>query len=224
MYAHQMLAETDALNEESRRQLDGIARLTVRMDGLLEALLEYSRVGRSKLVYEEVELGAVLDEAIEMVGARTAEKPCEFVVPRPLPTVRCDRTRIREVLVNLLSNALKYTDRPLRRIEVGYLTPLEYGTRSVLPIEARGHTVFFVRDNGLGIDRRHAEKIWKMFRRLHGRDAYGGGAGVGLTIVKKLIERHHGQVWVESALGEGSTFYFTLPAPQGAKGQAHEHA
>jgi signal transduction histidine kinase len=224
MYAHQMLAETEALSQEGRRQLDGIARLTVRMDGLLEALLEFSHVGRSKLVYEEVDLGAVLDEAIEMVGSRTAEKPCEFVVPRPLPTVRCDRTRLREVLVNLLSNALKYNDRPLRRMEVGYLTPAERGTRPGIPIEASGHIIFFVRDNGIGIDRRHAEKIWKMFRRLHGRDAYGGGTGVGLTIVKKLIERHHGQVWVESALGEGSTFYFTLPAPLGAKGQEHERA
>ena len=68
-----------------------------------------------------------------------------------------------------------------------------------------------MRDNGIGIEQRHFRQVWNMFRRLHGRDAYGGGTGAGLSIVKKLIERHSGQVWLDSKLGEGSTFFFTLP-------------
>lgn len=155
-----------------------------------------------------------------MVGARAVEHRCEFVVPRPLPKVRCDRVRIREVLVNLLSNSIKYNDRPVRRVEIGYLTPHETGTLPTPPQEAHGETVFFVRDNGIGIDPRHFEQVWKIFKRLHGREAYGGGTGVGLSIVKKLIDRHGGQVWLESKVGQGTTVFFTLPPtrrPEGAK-------
>ena len=73
-----------------------------------------------------------------------------------------------------------------------------------------GQTILYVRDNGIGIAARHHDQVFKMFRRLHMRDAYGGGSGVGLTIVKKLVERHHGKIWIDSELGVGSTFYFTL--------------
>jgi signal transduction histidine kinase len=109
--------------------------------------------------------------------------------------------RAREIFVNLLANALKYNDRPQRQIEIGWRADA-----------ARG-PVFFVRDNGIGIEARHFDTVFKMFRRLHGREAFGGGSGAGLTIVQKLVEQHRGSVWLESAPGAGSTFYFTLGAP-----------
>jgi light-regulated signal transduction histidine kinase (bacteriophytochrome) len=210
-HAHQLLAEASALDEDNRRRLESLMRLTVRMDSLLDSLLHFSRVGRLQLEPEDVNLNELLSEALEMVGARAAEGSCEIIVRRPLPTVRCDRVRIREVLVNLLSNAFKYNDRPLRRIEIGYLNPDEPGARPAQLAATREHTVYFVRDNGIGIEPRHFNQVWHMFRRLHGRDAYGGGTGAGLSIVKKLVERHSGQVWLDSKLGEGSTFFFTLP-------------
>ena len=78
------------------------------------------------------------------------------------------------------------------------------------PAELTGHTIFYVTDNGIGIEPRHFAQVFKLFKRLHGRDEYGGGGGVGLTIVRKLVERHHGRVWLDSCPGQGTTVYFTL--------------
>jgi two-component system, chemotaxis family, sensor kinase Cph1 len=200
-------------SEEDRAHLERLVRLTTRMTGLLDSLLQLSRVGRLGLADEEVDLDEVLGEALEIVTARSDGN--EIVVPRPLPTVRCDRVRVREVLVNLLSNALKYSDKPVRRVEIGYLTPGEATSIGEVPPERAGHLVVYVRDNGIGIERRYFEHVFKMFKRLHGRDAFGGGTGAGLAIVRKLVERHGGQVWIDSTPGEGATFYFSLPAAEG---------
>lgn len=208
-YAHELLDSPGSRSEDDRRRLSRLMSLTTRMDGLLDSLLHFSRVGRLGLAVEAVDLGEVLDEALEIVDQQG--EGVEILVPRPLPTVRCDRVRIREVLVNLLSNALKYNDRPVRRVEIGHLTPQEAAGRAGVPAGAAGHTVISVRDNGIGIDRRQLEHVFRMFKRLHGRDAYGGGSGAGLAIVRKLIERHGGVVWLESTPGEGSTFHFSLP-------------
>ena len=208
-YAHQLM-EASPANEEERRKLDGLMRLTLRMDSLLDSLLHFSRVGREELTLEIVDLNEVLADALELVGSRTEDGRTEIVVPRTLPRIMCDRVRIREVLVNLLSNALKYNDKPAQRIEVGFIDPYESAPRQGFPDSTDGQRVYFVRDNGIGIAPRHFDQVFKMFKRLHGREEYGGGTGVGLTIVRKLVERHRGNVWLESTGGEGSTFYFTL--------------
>jgi signal transduction histidine kinase len=124
--------------------------------------------------------------------------------------VACDWVSVRDVFVNLINNALKYNDKPVRRLEIGYWKPgepdppLDTFTGNTPPI------IFYVRDNGIGIDPRHQEQVFKIFKRLHIRDAYGGGTGAGLAIVRLLVERHQGKVWLTSKPGEGSTFYFTL--------------
>jgi len=214
-YAHQLLEDATIVDEEHRRKLDGLMRLTLRMDNLLDSLLHFSRVGRATLVTEETDLNEVVAESIEMVDARRSEGPPEIAVPRPLPHAQCDRVRCREIFVNLLSNALKYNDKPQKRLEVGFIAPDEDHPRSGWPNSSAGHTIYYVRDNGIGIPARHFEQVFKMFKRLHGRDEYGGGTGAGLTIVKKLVERHHGQVWLDSTVGESTTFYFTLPCQVG---------
>ena len=114
------------------------------------------------------------------------------------------------MFVNLLSNAMKYNDRAQRRVEIGYLAADEAGGRGQAPPEASGHTVYYVRDDGIGIHPKHHEQVFKMFSRLHGRSEYGGGTGAGLAIVKKLVERHSGRIWLDSTLGEGTTVFFTL--------------
>ena len=217
-YAHQILESAPALDDENRKRVEGLMRLTVRMDSLLDSLLHFSRVGRTTLELDAVDLNEVVEEALEMVGARRSDGTFNVDVPRPLPGLHCDRVRVREIFSNLLSNALKYSAPAPARIEVGYLRPGEPAPRPGAPAESAGHTVFFVRDRGIGIEPRHHEQIFRMFKRLHGRDDYGGGVGAGLTIVQKLVQRHGGQVWVDSAPGAGSTFYFTLargeaPAP-----------
>jgi two-component system, chemotaxis family, sensor kinase Cph1 len=214
-YAHHLMQEVALINsDENRNRLEGLMRLTVRMDGLLDSLLHFSRVGRADLRLQEVDFNALLVEAIEMVGSRTKQGAPEFVVPRELPVVTGDWVRCREVLVNLLSNALKYSDKPTCHIEVGYIARHEKTPRPRCPPDAAPHTIFYVKDNGIGIAPAHFEQVFKMFKRLNGRDEYGGGTGAGLTIVRKLVERHQGQVWLDSTPGEGTTFYFTLPGEE----------
>jgi len=210
-YAQQMMEATPA-NEDEKRKLDGLMRLTLRMDSLLDSLLHFSRVGREELTLENVDMNEVLAEAIEMVGSRTDDGRTQIAAPRALPSAMCDRVRVREVLVNLLSNAIKYNDKDSKCVEVGYVGAQEASLRSAFPAEAEGQTVYYVRDNGIGIASRHFDQVFKMFKRLHGREDFGGGTGAGLTIVRKLVERHRGQVWLESIAGEGSTFFFTLSA------------
>ncbi|MBC7414854.1 MAG: GAF domain-containing protein [Herminiimonas sp.] len=210
-YAHQLLEDAVVAEDQDRKKLEALMRLTVRMDGLLDSMLYFSQVGRSALQLEETDLNEVLVEAVEMVGARTADGQSEVIIPRPLPRVRCDRMRFREILVNLLSNAFKYTDEAAKRIEVGFIDRNEVHSRPRCPDGSAGHAIFYVKDNGIGIHAKHHDQVFKMFKRLHGRNEYGGGTGAGLTIVKRLVERHRGQVWLDSEPGTGTTFYFTLP-------------
>ncbi|MFN8489372.1 MAG: GAF domain-containing protein [Caldilineaceae bacterium] len=189
----------EQLDSEAQNRLQGLMRLTKRMDILLDSLLHFSRIGRAELAQEPVDLNAVLNEALEMLSARRTETQAAIRVPRPLPVVACDYLRVREVFSNLISNALKYNHKPEAWVEIGYREPT-----------ATAPYCFYVRDNGIGIRSRYYDQIFQMFKRLHGREEYGGGAGAGLTITKKIIERHNGKIWVESTYGEGSTFYFTL--------------
>lgn len=188
------------LDDEAKSRLQGLMRLTKRMDDLLDSLLHFSRVGRTEMQTEAVDLNEVLAEALEMINARREETGGIIRIAQTLPTVHCDRVRVREVFTNLLSNGLKYNNKAERWVEVGYQQP------------ASGPLQFYVRDNGIGIKARYHEQIFQMFKRLHSREEYGGGTGAGLTITKKIIERHGGKIWVESTFGEGSTFYFTLQA------------
>ena len=209
-YAHQLAGDAALASDEHRKKLDGLMRLTLRMDSLIESLLHYSRVGRATLQVHPVDLDAALAEALDIVSPRTTEQPTEIVIPRPLPPTVCDHVRVREVWTNLLSNALKYNDKPVRRIEIGHIAPGEDADRGPLPAGAAGRTVYYVRDNGIGIEPKHHDQVFRLFRRLHPPHDWGGGAGAGLTIVQKLVERHGGHVWLTSTLGEGSTFFFTL--------------
>ena len=210
-YAHQLLENAGSLQSEDRQRVENLMRLTVRMDSLLDSLLHFSRVGRTTLEFEAVDLNEVLAEAKEMISTRQTEGANQIECPRPLPTLQCDRVRAREIYSNLLSNALKYNLQAQPRVEVGYIAEGESRLGLHAPLEVQGHPILFVRDNGIGIEPRHHDKIFRMFKRLHGRDEFGGGVGAGLTIVEKLVHRHGGRLWLASAEGQGSTFYFTLP-------------
>ena len=128
--------------------------------------------------------------------------------PRPLPEINCDRTQVNELFTNLISNSIKYNQNEAKVVEIGYLDATD--CKSTPQAEAKS-TIFYVRDNGIGIRDRHLDSIFRIFKRLHAQKKYGGGTGAGLTIAKKIVERHGGEIWVESVYQEGSTFYFTLP-------------
>ncbi|MDF3071826.1 MAG: hypothetical protein K0R38_7427 [Polyangiaceae bacterium] len=210
-YAHQLLSDLSPDDSGRRSKAEGLVRLTLRMDALIDSLLHFSRVGRVSLETEPVDLGEVVKEALEMLDARRA---VDVRIPRPLPVVQGDRPQLREVMANLLSNAMKYNDKPQPWVEIGYLKPEEEGHRGDVPSGSAGKTLFFVRDNGIGISAAHQPVVFELFRRLHGRDAYGGGVGAGLTIVRRLLERHGGAGWLSSELGAGTTFFFSLGGVQ----------
>ena len=215
-HAHQLLQDAEAnhaAGNQSRARLDAMLRLTVRMDGLLDALLHFSRVGRLSMDREEMHLDELLADAVDSLGARLEDGRVEIRVPRPLPVVRCDRVRTREIFANLVANAAKYNDKAERWIEVGFLDPIDPpapADRWGVAARLAGERVFYVRDNGIGIEDRHRDRVFMMFKRLHARDAFGGGSGAGLAIAKKLVEQHRGAIWFESVAGVGTTFFFTL--------------
>lgn len=192
---------SDKLDEEGRSKLETLMRLTHRMETLIDSLLHFSRLGRVDLAIDQVDLNEIVAEVLDSLAITLDETGTKVRIPRPLPTVRADRARVGEIFYNLVVNALKYNDKPERWIEIGAIE--NGGGRG-------GKPVFYVRDNGIGIPEKHYDSVFRIFKRLHGRDKFGGGTGAGLTIVKKIVERHHGRIWLESAPGEGTTFYFTL--------------
>ncbi|MCA8957667.1 MAG: PAS domain S-box protein, partial [Planctomycetes bacterium] len=208
----------ERLDDDGRRMLATTQRLCERMGTMLDSLLEYSRVGRTRAAFVPTDLDAVVGEVVESLRPMIDEQRVRVEIAGPLGRVVCDAVRIGEVFQNLLVNAIKYNDGPDKLVEIGRVP------ESAIP-------TFFVRDNGIGIDAAHFGVIFGMFRRLHGREAYGGGTGAGLSITRKIIERHGGEIRVESALGGGSTFTFSLPEnppgtrPEGdADAAAHDPA
>lgn len=206
-YAHFLIEDyADQLDAEGRDKLTTLVRLTQRMEALIDTLLHYSRVGRAELTWVEADLNAELADVVALLGPRIRESGIEVRIPRPLPRVHADQARVGEVFSNLIINAIKYNDKAEKWVEIGYFTvPSGPGDEELVP-----HYVFYVRDNGIGIPEQHQETIFRIFKRLHGRDEYGGGVGAGLTIAKKIVERHGGAIWVASQPGEGATFFFTL--------------
>ncbi len=187
----------DKLDAEGRSKLATLMRLTRRMEDLIDSLLHFSRLGRVDLAMERVDLNEIVAEVVDSLGITLKEEGVEIRIPSPLPKVRADRVRVGEIFSNLIVNAMKYNDKPQKRIEIG-------------ATENGRAPVFYVRDNGIGIPDKHHGAVFRIFKRLHGRDQFGGGTGAGLTIVKKIVERHRGRIWLESSPGEGTTFYFTL--------------
>lgn len=194
----------DRLDAEGVSRLESLVRLSQRMEDLVDSMLRYSRLGRAQLSYEDVDLNALAAEAVDLHRTMLEENRVTVSIPRPLPAVRCDRVQVGQVLANLLTNAVKYNDRPRKSIEIGYREPVG-GDEG----PARGPTLY-VKDDGIGIPEKHHQTVFRLFKRLHGRDKFGGGTGAGLTFSKKIVERHGGAIWIESRAGEGSTFFFTL--------------
>ena len=197
------------LDAEGRKQLEDMRWLAARTQGLLDGLFEYSRLGFVERAWGELDMQELVDDVLRSVASRLKENQVEVRIPRRLPRVECDGVRIRQVLANLVVNAARYhQEGPSRWVEVGFHGP---GEPLSHPNRKRpDEYVFYVRDNGIGIAEQFHEAVFQMFRRLHPSRAYGGGSGVGLTIARRLTRVHGGELWVESAPRQGSTFFFTL--------------
>jgi len=186
----------DKLDEPGQDYLRRIVEAAERMERLISDLLELSRIGRHRNPFVEMDAGELVRHAVAFINP---PEEVEVVIAEPMPRIFCDEVRLQQVFSNLLTNAIKYNDKPRKLVEV---TWVEH--------PADGLDEFVVRDNGIGIPEKHLERIFKIFQRLHGTNEYGGGTGVGLNIVKKIVEQHGGTVWVESEPGKGSAFHFTV--------------
>ena len=175
-----------------------MTRAAERMGQLLEELLELSRVGRLVAPSEQVALGELAREAVELVGGQIDQRGVRVEISPDLPVVFGDRRRLLEVLQNLVDNAVKYMgDQPRPRIEIGARL-------------GDGETICYVKDNGLGIESCYHEKIFGLFDQL---DKKAAGSGIGLALVKRIVEVHGGRIWIESDGSEqGSTFCFAIPS------------
>jgi PAS domain S-box-containing protein len=197
-------SEASRMDPESRQLLDRIIYNSNRMGELIDDILEYSRTGRIELTKRALDMNALVQEVA--AGLRETYARAEIRVG-PLPPAMGDATALRQALHNLIENALKYSgmrQQPL--VEIG--------------AEQKGdEIVFSIRDNGIGFDMAYAERLFGVFQRMH-RDADVPGTGVGLAIVKRIVERHGGRIWAESAPEAGATFRFTLPAAGGEPAQA----
>ncbi|MDD5297849.1 MAG: PAS domain S-box protein [Rhodocyclaceae bacterium] len=202
----QILAEQEEgkLSEEGRQMFGRIRRNAVKMGQLIDDLLQFSRVGRSGMELGAINLAEVARPVLEDL---MREYPGARVVLGVIPELRGDVTMVRQVLANLLGNAFKFSSRrPEPVIELGSgVLDGEYPERGV-----EGTPYVFVRDNGAGFDPGYADRLFGVFQRMHTEQQFPG-TGAGLAIVKRIVERHGGQVWFEAEPDKGATFYFTLP-------------
>jgi len=177
---------------------DRITQAAGRMQNLIEGLLSFARMGNEGLNIERVDLDAMLRDVVAGLHNDAGLRNIAWRIAPDLPAIQGDAVLLREVWVNLLDNALKYSgQRDISKVEIGW-HPHQDGL------------VFFVRDNGIGFDPAHAHKLFGMFQRLHREPQYKG-EGIGLALVRRIVESHGGRIWATSKVDQGATFYFLLP-------------
>ena len=191
-----------SLSEKNLGRLAMISQSAKQMGDLIDDLLAFSRIGQSEMQKTEVDLNELVRETLGDFQAETKGRNIAWKI-HPLPAVRADRALLRMVLVNLISNAVKFTGtRAEAKIEIGCGSGGD------------GETVIFIRDNGAGFDPRYADKLFGVFQRLHSRDEFEG-TGIGLANVQRIIQRHGGRAWAEGVVDGGATFYFSIPTRNG---------
>jgi signal transduction histidine kinase len=202
--------EKDALAGRIERVQSGVSRISnavMKMENLLNDLLELSRIGRLMNAPENVSFEEITRDALERVRGRIEELGIQVSIANDLPIIHGDRERLIEVMQNMLDNAAKFAAETAHpQIEIGMK-----GTDENL------HPILFVCDNGVGIAPEFHERIFGLFNKLNPQIE---GTGIGLTIVRRIIEIHGGRIWVESTPGHGATFYFTLPAQNNSQSAA----
>jgi PAS domain S-box-containing protein len=187
-----------ALSSTGLGYLVRISRAAEKMEGLIDDLLSFSRIGQSEMVKSPVDLGRLVQEAVNDVQANTKDRKISWKIGQ-LTIVRGDCALLTLAVVNLISNAVKFTVGCAEaRIEIDCLP------------DANDETVVFIRDNGAGFDPRYTHKLFGVFQRLHSQAEFEG-TGIGLANVQRIIQRHGGRVWADGAVGSGATFYFSIP-------------
>jgi PAS domain S-box-containing protein len=192
-----------SLSEANSRRLTIVAEAAERMGTLIDDLLSFSRIGRAELQKTDIDFGALVQEALGDFQLETKERKIVWKI-QALPSVRGDRALLRLALLNLISNAVKFTrKRAVAEIEIG--CGPESGSES--------ESVFFIRDNGAGFNPKYADKLFGVFQRLHSQAEFEG-TGIGLANIQRIIQRHGGRIWAEGVVDGGATFYFSILKPK----------
>jgi light-regulated signal transduction histidine kinase (bacteriophytochrome) len=187
----------EQFDEEGRRLLQIVRNNSQRMGELINDLLAFSRLGRAAIKLVKIDMNALVKDICDEIGLTGGELRVDLI-RKTLPAIRADYSLLRQVWLNLLTNAVKFSSaKEHPRIEIG-------------AIGHDGEVVYYVRDNGAGFDMRYYNKLFGVFQRLHSHEEFPG-TGVGLAIVQRVVSRHNGRVWAESKLDEGTVFYFSLP-------------
>jgi light-regulated signal transduction histidine kinase (bacteriophytochrome) len=189
---------SSVLDEKSQRYLMTISDSAKRMGNLIDDLLTFSRIGRMEMQKTAFSLEQLLNEVLHDLQHDTEGRDIDWRV-RPLPDIYADRSLLRLALLNIIANAIKFTSTQQQAIiEIGPVTGEE------------NETVVSVRDNGVGFDMKYVDKLFGVFQRLHSATEFEG-TGIGLANVQRIMHRHGGKTWAEGAVGEGATFYFSIP-------------
>lgn len=193
---------SDRLDDRARHKLDRLGKLTARMQQLISDLLYFSRIGRAKESDQPVDSFRLVEEQVDMLSGFLTERNARVEVQGHLPTVSGDASRIATVFRNLIINGIKYNEQDRPRVTIS----ADDEDAATAPL-----ATFHVADNGIGIEPEFHDDIFKMFKRLHGEKVYGEGTGAGLAFVRKIIEQAGGSIWLDSAVGTGTTIHFTVP-------------
>jgi signal transduction histidine kinase len=199
----ELIAKSEAEISKQVQRLDRIAFLSQRLELLVNDLLYFSRLGRHEMALQATDLNAAIHDIASLMEETLTAQNATILLPDLLPEVICNKTRVAEVFRNLIVNAIKYNDKPEKTVEIGCISNFKAP-------HGLARRVFYVRDNGIGIEAEYHDEIFRIFRRLNQEDDSRRGTGVGLTFVQKIIHRHGGHIWLQSTPGEGTTFYFTL--------------
>ncbi|MCU4973969.1 ATP-binding protein [Halobacteria archaeon AArc-m2/3/4] len=189
---------SDDLDEDAKEFIEFAVDGAERMEAMIEGLLTYSRVETQGQSFDSVDLEAVLDDVLTDLGLRIDETDAE-ITAESLPIVSGDASQLHQLFQNLLENALQYSGEQKPRVSIS-------ATRD------EDEWMISVSDTGIGIDQEDADRIFEVFQRLHSHEEYKG-TGIGLALCQRIVKRHGGKIWVDSEPEEGSTFSFTLPAP-----------
>lgn len=187
---------SDKFDDEGKRYLKIIRDNTQKMGQLIEDLLALSRLGRKQMEISEIDMAKLAKEVYDELKITTPERTIQLDI-KTLPPAHGDQSMIRQVFVNLISNAIKFT------------RPREKAVIEICGVTEGNENVYYVKDNGVGFDMQYVNKLFGVFQRLHSADEFEG-TGVGLAIVQRIVHRHGGRVWAEGKVNEGATFYFTL--------------
>ncbi len=189
---------SSTLDREANRLLQIIRNNAHRMGHLIDDLLDFSRMGRKELDRTIVDMNALVGHVRQELVSQEVNRKIEFTV-KPLKEVQGDLSMMRQVWINLISNALKYSRKQqVSRIEIGCKNEDH-------------HIVYYIQDNGVGFDMKYSDKLFGVFQRLHKIEEFDG-TGVGLALVHRIVLRHGGKIWAEAHLNEGATFFFFIPS------------